>query len=464
MSQGATNDAAPRRQLAVLRRRWSLIVLLAALGGGAAVVLTGRQPPVYQATASIRLLPPTNEELVARASGAASASAEAANEVEVMRLPAVVAAVAAELGREPAVVPEVRPGTSVIDIRARASRPADAADAANTFAQVYVDDPPEASGGVERLSDAEEPTDPVSPGPARNGALGLGGGLALGLALANLLDRTDDRLRRKEDLEAAVDLPVLGLLPRVSRRQLEAGAVGVVATGTPSAEAYRTLRTNLQLLAIGRRIRCLQVTSPTSNEGKSTVATNLAASFAQAGQRVIIVDGDLRRPRVHEAFGLPNEVGLSSVLSGQRSLAESIATLDGQPCLVALTAGPVPPNPDELLGSDRARAVLATLRNNCDILLIDGPAVLPVLDALVLSRHVDATLLVARPERSTRGQVVAALQRLGQVGAPVVGTVLNGVVRTSGDGGYARPPTRVTAERRRKAPPPLTAGGDAVPD
>jgi len=167
---------------------------------------------------------------------------------------------------------------------------------------------------------------------------------------------------------------------------------------------------------------------------------------------------------VHEAFGLPNEVGLSSVLSGQRSLAESIATLDGQPCLVALTAGPVPPNPDELLGSDRARAVLATLRNNCDILLIDGPAVLPVLDALVLSRHVDATLLVARPERSTRGQVVAALQRLGQVGAPVVGTVLNGVVRTSGDGGYARPPTRVTAERRRKAPPPLTAGGDAVPD
>jgi len=347
---------------------------------------------------------------------------------------------------------------------ARSTRAADAAAEANTFAEVYLVQPRVSPGAVEPVTTAEEPTDPVSPGPVRNGALGLGGSLALGLALANLLDRTDDRLRRTEDLEAAADLPVLGLLPRVSRRHLEAGALGVVAAGTPSAEAYRTLRTNLQLLAIGRRIRCLQVTSPTSNEGKSTVATNLAASFAHAGQRVIIVDGDLRRPRVHEAFGLPNEVGLSSVLSGQRSLADAIATLDGQLCLRALTAGPVPPNPDELLGSDRARTVLATLRNNCDIVVIDAPAVLPVLDALVLSRQVDATLLVARPERSTRGQVVAALQRLRQVGAPVVGTVLNGVVRRSGDGAYARPPTRATAERRRKASPPLPAGDDAAPD
>ncbi len=457
------NDAAPRRQMAVLRRRWFLIVLLAALGGGAAVVLTGRQPPVYEATATILLRPLSSQEQ-AEAGGAPAVNPNIITEIEVMRSPAVREAVFDESGRTPRVALAARPRSELIDIRARSTRAADAAAEANTFAEVYLAQDRVSPGAVEPFLPAEVPTDPVSPGPARNGALGLVGGLALGLALANLLDRTDDRLRRKEDLEGAVDLPVLGLLPRVSRRQLEAGAIGVVAAGTPSAEAYRTLRTNLQLLAIGRRIRCLQVTSPTSNEGKSTVATNLAASFAQAGQRVIIVDGDLRQPRVHEAFGLPNEVGLSSVLLGQRSLAESIATLDGQPCLVALTAGPVPPNPDELLGSDRARAVLATLRDNCDILLIDAPAVLPVLDALVLSRLVDATLLVARPERSTRGQVVAALQRLGQVGAPVVGTVLNGVVRKSGDGGYARPPTRATAERRRKAPPPLPAGGAAAPD
>jgi len=462
MSQGGPNHAAPRRQLAVLRRRWFLIVLLAALGGGAGVVLTSRQPPVYEATASI-LLRPLSPDEQAEAGGAAAVTPNVLTEIEVMRSPAVGDEVAVVLGRTPEVAVEARPRTEFIDIRARSTRAADAAVEANTFVEVYLAKPRVSPGAVEPVTTAAEPTDPVSPGPGRNGALGLGGGLALGLALANLLDRTDDRLRRKEDLEAAVDLPVLGLLPRVSRRHLEAGAVGVVAAGSPSAEAYRTLRTNLQLLAIGRQIRCLQVTSPTSNEGKSTVATNLAASFAQAGQRVIIVDGDLRRPRVHEAFGLLNEVGLSSVLSGQRSLAESIGTLDGQPCLVALTAGHVPPNPDELLGSDRARAVLATLRENCDILLIDAPAVLPVLDALVLSRHVDAILLVARPGRSTRGQVVAALQRLGQVGAPVVGTVLNGVVRKSGDEGYARPPTRVTAERRRKAPPPLPAADDGAP-
>jgi len=317
------------------------------------------------------------------------------------------------------------------------------------------------AGGVQLVSSAKVPTKPISASPLRNGAIGLGGGLVLGLALAFLLDQLDDRLRRKDELEAIFPStrPVLGLLPRVARRHHGDGIVTLQSPNSPAAEAYRTLRTNLQFMAIERPIRCIQVTSATSGEGKTTVVTNLAASFAQAGLRVIVLDGDLRRPKVHEAFGLANESGFTSVLLEQCNLAEAVTTLAQEPFLAVLTAGPIPPNPSELLNFERARAVLTTLRGNCDILLIDSPPVLPVTDALVVSGHVDATLLVARPKRSTKRQLARAQEQLNQVGAPLVGTVLNGVVHESGDGygygyaGYGSNPGRPSLAPREVLPP-----------
>jgi capsular exopolysaccharide synthesis family protein len=293
------------------------------------------------------------------------------------------------------------------------------------------------SGGVQLVSKAEVPTAPISASPLRNGALGLVGGLVVGLGLAFLLDQMDDRLRRKEELEGAAGVPVLGLLPRVPRRRLRMGVVTLVSPSSPTAEAYRTLRTCLQFMAIDRPIRCLQVTSPSTGEGKTTVVTNLAASFAQAGQRVIVLDCDLRRSCVHEHLGVGNEQGFTSVLLDECALADVITTIEDEPFLAIVPAGPVPPNPSELLTSTRAASILTTLRENCDILILDSPPVLPVTDALVVSRHVDATLLVARAKRSTKRQVQRSHELLDQVGAPLIGAVLNGVVHDSGDGyGY----------------------------
>jgi capsular exopolysaccharide synthesis family protein len=487
MPQGA-DDASLRHQLGILRRRWFVVVLLAVLGGGAAAVLTLGRQPEYQAVASVRVPTLSDEELVA--GDAVESQRTVATEVEVLR--STRDALVGTLGAGVKVVVERRSLSDVVDVRATSGTRSGAVDAATKFAEEYVDrrisqrvdavdtaqeqvkekiaevttQPDELTslqGQLGRLDDAAlatasaaevvsraERADRVSPSPLRNGALGLGGGLILGLGLASILDKVDDRLRRREDLEAAVDLPVLGVLPRVSRRQLDQGVLAVLAPGSPSDEAYRTLRTNLRLLTGGRAIRCLQVTSPTSNEGKTTVVTTLAASFAQAGQRVIVVDCDLRQPRVHEAFGLPDEGGLSSVLLGERALADAITTLDDQPRMVVLTAGPVPPNPTDLLASERAGAVLATLRANCDILLIDAPSVLPFPDARIVSRHVDAVLLVARPMRSTRREVARAHQLLSQVGAPTAGTVLSAVLPDAGAHMAAGPSAGARPERRKK--------------
>lgn len=318
------------------------------------------------------------------------------------------------------------------------------------------------SGGVQVVSRADVPTTPISASPRRNGALGLGGGLVLGLTLAFLLDQADDRLRRKEDLESLVGAPVLGLLPRMTRRHIQTGVVTLRSPGSATAEAYRTLRTSLQFLGVDRPITCIQVTSPGTAEGKTTVVTNLAASFAQAGQRVIILDCDLRRPRVHEVFGLPAGAGFTSVLLDHVRLSEVITTVDDEPFLAVAPAGPVPPNPSELLTSKRAQAVVSSLRENCDILLIDTPPVLPVTDALIVSRYVDATLVVARAKRSTRRQVARAQELLAQVGAPVVGTVLNGVVQNAvegyGYGSYSRPEPRARQGKQGSARPQAEPG------
>lgn len=560
MSQGAGRDAPIRHQLAVLRRRWPIVLALAVLASGVAGWLTKREPPVYQATASVLLQPRTAEQLLSASTGSFSETGnEVATEIEVMRSQVVIDAVRTKLGRTPEVSIEARGITNVLDIRVRSTDPAMAAAEATTFAEVYVelrkaqriedlsktgdlirgqitdldkriDDLEKplrdvearlqattnaqliaqlrqqrdsiqdtiraerntlerrraafddqlnqlqllsgfgTSGGVQLVSKAEVPATPISASPIRNAILGLVGGLVVGLGIAFLLDQLDDRLRRKEELESAVGLPVLGLLPRVSRRRARQGVITLLSPSSATAEAYRTLRTSLQFMAIERPIRSLQVTSPTTGEGKTTVVTNLAASFAQAGQRVILVDCDLRKSRVHEQLGVSNEQGFTSVLLDECTLADVITTVEDEPFLAIVPAGPVPPNPSELLSTQRALDILDVLRENCDILLLDSPPVLPVTDALVISRHVEATILVARPKRSTKRQVARAHELLDQVGAPLVGSVLNGVVHDTSDGygygyGYVSPsppPARSRRARRSARPPAEVADGEAL--
>ncbi|HVM15733.1 MAG TPA: polysaccharide biosynthesis tyrosine autokinase [Egibacteraceae bacterium] len=284
-------------------------------------------------------------------------------------------------------------------------------------------------GGSQVISPAVASTDPVRPQPMRNGVLALGVGLVFGAGLAFLFDHLDDSIKSKEDFErTARDLDVLGIIPLITGwRKGEAFVVSQAEPSSPAAEAYRTLRTSIQFISVNRTVRTLQITSPAASEGKSTTTANLAVAMARAGRQVIVASCDLRRPRVHEFFGLSNSVGFTSVLLGEVPLSRAVQEVPNEPRLRLLSAGPLPPNPSELLSSPRAAEVLSALRENCDVLLVDCPPVLPVTDATVLASWVDATLLVVTSGSTTRKQLGRTVEMLRQVDAPLVGAVLNGV-------------------------------------
>jgi capsular exopolysaccharide synthesis family protein len=189
-----------------------------------------------------------------------------------------------------------------------------------------------------------------------------------------------------------------------------------------AAEAYRTLRTNIQLSSIDSPIRALLVTSASADEGKSTTLANLAVAFAQAGQRVVLVDSDLRRPSLHTIFGAANERGLTSMLLEDDAAPPLVATsVDG---LRLLPSGPIPPNPSELLGSKRIENAIERLKADADLLLFDAPPALAVSDAAVLSRRVDAVMLIVSAGRTKRDHATRARQVLERAGARLLGVVL----------------------------------------
>jgi non-specific protein-tyrosine kinase len=194
---------------------------------------------------------------------------------------------------------------------------------------------------------------------------------------------------------------------------------------SPVSEAYRTLRTNLEFFSLDEPVRTLVVTSPGAKDGKSTVLANLAVALAQGGKRVILVDCDLRRPTQHTLFGLDNATGLTTMMLDEA--AQSKPPLRETPVdgLRVLTAGPLPPNPAELLGSRRMKETLAALLKKADVLLFDAPPVLAVTDALVLAVRTDGVLLVVKAGGTTREHVQQAKERLERVNARIVGAVLN---------------------------------------
>lgn len=297
------------------------------------------------------------------------------------------------------------------------------------------------TGRAQLVTPATTPTSPIKPTPVRNGILALIVGLLLGLGLAFLRDHLDDSIKSKEDLaRVAMGLPVIGVIPDVAEWKDKTVPLVVSLTDSRSAatEAYRTLRTSLQFLGLNRPLRALQITSPGAQEGKSTTIANLAVALADMGQRVVIVCCDLRRPRIHEFFDLDNSVGLTSVLLGQESLKVALQDVADRPGLSVLASGPLPPNPADLLSSQRLSDVLSALQAHADIVLIDSPPVLPVTDSLILASKVDATLLNCLAGITTRKEVFRATELLRQVDAPLVGAILNGVSQDEPYGYYYR--------------------------
>jgi polysaccharide biosynthesis transport protein len=294
-----------------------------------------------------------------------------------------------------------------------------------------------AAGGGQVIRPAEVPASPVSPKPLRTGILALVLGAMLGVGLAFLRDHLDDAIRSDDQAVRAAGRPVIGHVPRWrSPDGDDDRLVGLVEPASPASEAYRTLRTNLRFLTVGRSFRSVLVTSAVPGEGKTTTAGNLAVALSRTGARVLLVGADLRRPRIHACFGIDSKPGLSDVLIGEVDLVDAVVDV-GVPNLRVVPGGNIPPNPAELLGSPTMIAVMEQLEQIADVVVYDGPPVLAVADALEMASVVGAVLLVVDSGSTGRHALTQAIQRLAGVGAKVPGLVLNNLDPQDGYYGYA---------------------------
>jgi capsular exopolysaccharide synthesis family protein len=307
-------------------------------------------------------------------------------------------------------------------------------------------------GGAEVLSGAWVPDTPVNPNVPLNLAIGLVFGLFLGAALAFVRDYFDDSVKTKEMVDRVTGVSTLGLIPKIDGGS---DLVTVTHPTAPAAEAFRLLRTSVKFLAVERQVRVVQVTSPSPGEGKTMVAVNLAVAFAQAGDRVVLVGGDLRRPRMEEVLDVSLTPGLTAVLIGDVTLPQAIQSAADVPNLSVLPAGYPPPNPSELLSGERARRLIDVLGQTYDVVVIDCPPVLSVTDSLVIARMADTTLLVTSANKTSKRSLTRAVELLRQVDAPLSGAVLNSA---SADDTFSTEPYRYEsaaprAPRRKQATP-----------
>jgi capsular exopolysaccharide synthesis family protein len=231
---------------------------------------------------------------------------------------------------------------------------------------------------------------------------------------------------------------VLGLIPAVPAwRGNERALLRRDQPTMPAAEAYRGLAATLQHILPHRPLRSVVVTSPAAADGRTTVVANLGIVLARAGRTVVVVDCDLRNPQLHNAFGLPNEAGFTSVLRGEAPLSRAVQDADGEPRLQVLAAGPTPPAPGQLLSAQRTVEVLAALQAQADVVVIDTPTMAPGSDAAVVASITDAALVIAGAPSGQAGQLARAVDILDEIEGLVVGVVLNAVSDDDHDGRVA---------------------------
>jgi capsular exopolysaccharide synthesis family protein len=428
--------------LAVLRRRWLALALcvVAGLAGAAAIVATTHKAYRANSTLFIEVPKVPLASSVADQVQAQQAATDYIHSFEQLaQTDTAVDAIAAELQVSRDLVKDhvsakAINGTFYLQVTATSRQPDTARILADAAASVMVQQIPQLQKDqpnpvLARLWDrAREPSGPYQPRPKTTLAVGGGLGLVVGIALIVLLEALDRTLRGAEQASSLTGAPLLGTIPR--RRG--AGASRLIVSGT-DAEPYRGLRTAVQFLDPDSPPQVLLVTSPSPGDGKSTTAANLAAALADSGQRVLLVDGDLRRGQLTRTFGVEKAPGLSSLVTRTAGLRDVLLE-QGQ--VMFLPTGPLPPNPSEILGSQAAADVLAEIRTIADIIVIDAAPVLAVTDAVVLARQTDAVLLVVRHGATPRAGAADARRQLEAVAMPAAGVVLNAVPRSEGTGYY----------------------------
>ncbi|HMJ73744.1 MAG TPA: polysaccharide biosynthesis tyrosine autokinase [Solirubrobacterales bacterium] len=290
------------------------------------------------------------------------------------------------------------------------------------------------TGEAQLVQPATEPSAPSSPKKTRNVALGIFLGLVLGISLALLRDQFDRRLKTVEEAESAFGLSVLATVPQ-SRQIGDTAGVETSLRGE-EAEAFRMLRANLQYFGIDQELKSILITSSASEDGKTMVAWNLAQTEAHAGKRILFVEADLRRPTLAERLDLSNEKGLSLVLAGSLEPKAAIQKVRG---VDVLSAGPLPPNPAELIDSQRMKSLLDWAEEEYDRVVVDTPPAAIVADALPLIKQVDRVLVVVRLRRTARDAAEHLREQLMNIEAPVIGLVVNGAAAHTDDSYYRSP-------------------------
>ena len=284
----------------------------------------------------------------------------------------------------------------------------------------------QATNNVVVVKPAVPPQTPIRPRTTTNVLLAAVVGAMIAAGAAFLIEYLDDTIKSPDDVARVSGLSTLGAIARLKDAGAQRQLIAWMSSKAPESEAYRTLRTNIQFSSVDKPIRTLVVTSSGPSEGKSTTAANLAIVMAQTGQKVVLVDADLRRSVLHKTFGVPNNVGITTaLLAGDDVDLQSYLQPTEIDNLMILTSGPIPPNPSELLGSQRMKNVIDRLAQAADIVIFDTPPVLVVTDAAVLSRQTDGVLLIADAGGTREPALAHAVEELRKTGANILGVALN---------------------------------------
>lgn len=424
-----------------LVRRWPSIVALTLVGIAVAAGLLTTVDQRYKAHADVLVEPPPGESTHAVAPRTVASYAHilggrtiAGRVVKSLGLPTSTAAVDRRLDAT------VLDDTSVLRVTAESGNSQTASRIAQESAEQFVswlettqarnitegsDDTEAANTAITARVVATAATPSKAAYPSRATWLSIGAllGLLAGLLLAAWRNAADRSIHSPTELEELAGAPVLGAMA-YDRAAASTPLITSLGTHHPRFEAVRILRTNLQFLDVDRDHKVITITSSLAGEGKSTTACNLAIALAQTGTRVVLVEGDLRRPRVSEYLSIEKSVGLTTVLVGRVAL-DSALQQAGTPGLDVLASGALPPNPSEILQTKAMTALIAELRHRYEVVLIDAPPLLPVTDASLLASISDGAILVVKHGSTGREQIRTATDRLQSVGARLLGTVLS---------------------------------------